>query len=89
MIKLARLLVVTAVLGLALNTGTRAAELPWSARKALEMAKAGYEVRPGIDFNFPPNYDIPYQPSAQREGRDPFFLPVCGNGSQSRRAKTD
>lgn len=38
-----------------------------------------HDVTPGIDYNFPPNYDIPYQPGAQREGRDPFFLPVCGS----------
>ncbi len=37
-----------------------------------------HDVLPGIDYAFPPNYDIPYQPGAQREGRDPFFLPVCG-----------
>ncbi|MCP4205318.1 MAG: hypothetical protein GY769_25690 [bacterium] len=39
-----------------------------------------HDVQPGIDHNFPPNYDIPYKPESQREGRDPFFLPVCGSG---------
>ena len=39
-----------------------------------------HDVLPGIDHNFPPNYDIPYQPESQRPGRDPFFLPVCGSG---------
>lgn len=37
-----------------------------------------HDVLPGIDHNFAPSYDIPYQPESQRPGRDPFFLPVCG-----------
>jgi hypothetical protein len=37
-----------------------------------------HDVLPGIDHNFPPNYDIPYKPDSQRVGQDPFFLPVCG-----------
>lgn len=38
-----------------------------------------HDVQPGIDHNFPPNYDIPYKPESQRQG-DPFLLPVCSAG---------
>lgn len=38
-----------------------------------------HDVLPGIDHSFPPNYDIPYKPESQREGRAPFFIPVCGS----------
>ncbi|MFQ5527312.1 MAG: hypothetical protein ACE5GX_13750 [Thermoanaerobaculia bacterium] len=47
-----------------------------------------HDVLPGIDYNFPPNYDIPYKPLSQRAG-DPFLLPVCGADNQSRKGSKE